>query len=60
MSFSPPDRIRHGGELFDEGSLVPDYFYGRMGEGLKNGFRNRIFFSLFIEINSFNLKGQQF
>ena len=60
MSFSDPDRIGHRRKMFDERSLVLNYFYGNIRQGFKNGFWDRILFSLFIEINSFNLNGQQF
>jgi hypothetical protein len=38
MSLSDPNGIGHGRKMLDEGSLVLNYFYGNIGEGLKNGF----------------------
>jgi hypothetical protein len=56
--FSKPHRIGHRKKPFDQGLLILNPFDRNIGQGFKNGFRNRILFGLFIKINSFNLEGE--
>ena len=56
--FPAADGIGHRRKLFDESSLVLNCFYRNIGQTFKNGLRDRILFSLFIEINFFDLEGQ--
>ena len=58
MSLPDADRIGDGRKLFDKRPLVSDRFHRNIGQGSKNGFRDRILFSLFIEIDFFKLRQQ--
>jgi hypothetical protein len=58
MFFPDPNRIGCRKKLLDKSSLVLNPFDGNIREGFENGLCDRILFSLFIEINFFNLEGQ--
>jgi hypothetical protein len=53
---SRPEGIVVAEKILDEGSPVPNPLNGNMRKGLENGLRNPVFFSLFLEINFFDLK----